>query len=181
MHLGPDVWGPHLWKALHMITMGYPNEPTDEQKKNYKSFFENFYLVIPCSVCSNNYKEHLIDIPLTNDVLKNKESLAKWVIDIHNLVNKATGKNILTHDEALALIKNNFQPLNSSVTDSDNIPIGVSSSINTTNYLPVDISIQNSEFKPIKKEIDENKFYPLWILMIILVALVMIAIAYKKN
>ena len=42
MQLGPSIWGPHLWKALHMISLGYPNEPNEEQKKNYRTFFENF-------------------------------------------------------------------------------------------------------------------------------------------
>ena len=69
MNLGPNIWGPHLWKALHMITMGYPNEPSEEDKKNYKSFFENLYLVIPCSICATNYKKHLnvIEQPALGD------------------------------------------------------------------------------------------------------------------
>ncbi len=177
MHLGPDVWGPHLWKSLHMITLGYPNEPTEEQRKNYKSFFENFHLVIPCSICANNYKQNLIDIPLTNDILKNKDSLIKWLIDIHNLVNKETGKGILSYEEAIALMKNNFQ-----TTTSEKKPLKtpepIPSSNSTIDSLPVNISIPNNENK---KDHDENKFYPLWILVVILVVLVMIAIAYKKS
>jgi hypothetical protein len=185
MHLGPDVWGPHLWKSLHMITLGYPNDATDEQRKNYKSFFEKFHLVIPCSICANNYKQHLIDIPLTNDILKNKDSLIRWLIDIHNLVNKETGKPILTHDEAIALMKNNFIPTNSqykSTTQPEPIASSMSTTtalpISSTPTLPINISVQNNENK---KDHDENKFYPLWILVVILVLLVMIAIAYKKS
>ena len=177
MHLGPDVWGPHLWKSLHMITMGYPNEPTDEQKKNYRYFFENFHLFIPCSICANNYKQHLIDIPLTNDSLKDKESLAKWVIDIHNLVNKETGKKIYSHEEALAHIRNNFEPLDSQ-KKLLSIPEAIPSSSSILNASPINISIPNDAPNATK---NENKFYPLWILVVILVILVMIAIAYKKS
>lgn len=178
MQLGPNIWGPHLWKSLHMITMGYPNEPTDEQKKNYKSFFENFYLVIPCSICANNYKQHLIDIPLTNNVLKNKDSLVRWVIDIHNLVNKETGKKVLSYEEAITLISNNFKSNEKEIT---NIPTGVSDIKN--NYgAPIDVDTQKDfQNKKKLKDNEENKFYPLWIMIIILVVLVMIAIAYKKN
>ena len=50
MQLGPNIWGPHLWKALHMISIGYPIEPNEEQKQNYRRFFETFYQVIPCSI-----------------------------------------------------------------------------------------------------------------------------------
>jgi hypothetical protein len=32
-------WGKHVWKALHYIAMGYPDNPTDQQKKDYKKFY----------------------------------------------------------------------------------------------------------------------------------------------
>jgi len=183
MQLGPNVWGPHLWKSLHMITLGYPNDATIEQKKNYRSFFENFHLVIPCSICANNYKQHLIDIPLTNESLKNKDSLIRWLIDIHNLVNKETGKDILSYDQAIAIMKNNFETTNSE--NKLKQPEPIASSISTTTALPIsppiNISLPNNENNLPKKDHDENKFYPLWILVVILVFLVMIAIAYKKS
>ena len=108
MRLGPNIWGPHLWKALHMISVGYPDEPNEEQKKNYKTFFENFYQVLPCSICSNNYKKNLKELPITNDTMKNQQNLVKWVIDIHNIVNKELKKPIIEYDDALLLIFNNF-------------------------------------------------------------------------
>ena len=108
MQLGPNIWGPHLWKALHMISIGYPNEPNEEQKQNYRRFFETFYQVIPCSICSNNYKNHLKELPITNDTMKNKQNLVNWVIDVHNIVNKEQGKPIIEYDDASLLIFNNF-------------------------------------------------------------------------
>ena len=103
MRLGPNIWGPHLWKALHMISFGYPNEPNEEQKKNYRTFFENFYQVLPCSICSNNYKKNLKELPITNDTMKNQQNLVKWVIDVHNIVNKELGKHVIEYDDALLL------------------------------------------------------------------------------
>ena len=35
----PDVWGPHGWKFIHYITLGYPENPTQMQKDKYKAFF----------------------------------------------------------------------------------------------------------------------------------------------
>ena len=29
---GPDVWGPHGWKFIHYVTLGYPDKPTKEDK-----------------------------------------------------------------------------------------------------------------------------------------------------
>ena len=37
----PEVWGPHAWIFLHSITFNYPDNPTDDEKKHYKNFFEN--------------------------------------------------------------------------------------------------------------------------------------------
>jgi hypothetical protein len=33
------IWGPAMWESLHCIAFGYPVEPTDEQRQNYKDFF----------------------------------------------------------------------------------------------------------------------------------------------
>ena len=151
MQIGPNIWGPHLWKALHMISIGYPNEPTEEQKKNYKSFFENLHYVIPCSICSNNYKRHLVELPITNEIMKNKQTLAKWVIDVHNIVNKEHGKPVMHHDDALLLIFNNFESSHTHIEQK----------------------------KEQKKETSSS--YTLWGLMVVLFVLVAIAVVYKKN
>lgn len=151
MQLGPNIWGPHLWKALHMISLGYPNEPNEEQKKNYKTFFENFYQVIPCSICSNNYKNNLKELPITNDTMKNQQNLVKWVINVHNIVNKEQGKPIIEYDDGLLLIFNNFN--------------------NSHKHK----HLQN------KQNTSTKTSYTLFLLLIILFILIIIAIVYKKN
>jgi hypothetical protein len=45
--MDPEFWGPSAWKFLHSITMSYPSEPTDKEKKVYKKFFEILGLVLP--------------------------------------------------------------------------------------------------------------------------------------
>lgn len=152
MLLGPNIWGPHLWKALHMISIGYPSEPNEEQKQNYKYFFENVYKVIPCSVCSNNYKKHLIELPIVNETMKNRQNLAKWLINIHNIVNKEHGKIEIDPDEALLLIFNNFNDKNKH-NNTDNKSVHDTS--NSSNIL--------------------------CILILIFFILISIAIIYKKN
>jgi len=156
MLLGPNIWGPHLWQALHMISIGYPNEPTDEQKQHYKTFFENFYQVIPCTICSNNYKKNLRELPITEDTIKNRQNLANWLINIHNIVNKELGKNVIEPDDALLLIFNNFN--------------------NTNNNKHTDNEQITETFKN-----EETEMYSLCILIIIFVILIIIAVVYKKN
>ena len=91
--MDPEVWGPHAWIFLHTITLTYPHNPTDQDKKNYKMFFYNLSNVLPCSHCSQNYKIHLKQLPI-DPFLENKKLLVSWLIQIHNLTNNNLKKNI---------------------------------------------------------------------------------------
>lgn len=97
------IWGPHAWIFLHSITLSYPSCPTNQDKKNYKSFFESLKDILPCDKCKLNYSNHLITTPLTDKILSNKESFIKWLIDIHNNVNKENGKPIMDYDSILRM------------------------------------------------------------------------------
>lgn len=98
---GPDVWGPHGWKFIHYITLGYPYNPTESDKKEYKLFFSLLGSVIPCSICGNNYIEHLKIKPLTDEVLSNKQKFIEWGINMHNLVNMENHKKVLTYEDGM--------------------------------------------------------------------------------
>ena len=105
----PDKWWPNVWQALHYITLGYPEKPTEDQKKKYKNFFVLLKDTLPCSVCANHYGENLKKMPLTDKDLKNKESLIKWLINFHNIVNEMKDKPIIKYIEARKLIDTNTQ------------------------------------------------------------------------
>jgi hypothetical protein len=108
MGYGPDVWGPHGWKFIHFITMGYPETPTEEDKKTYKKFFEMLGSVIPCKICGDHYNSHIKKHPIDDKILKDKDSLMAWGVEIHNIVNKNNGKKIYSVEEGIAdIVKNN--------------------------------------------------------------------------
>lgn len=100
MSIGPTVWGPVTWQSMHYISLGYPTNPTLEQKEIYKNYYLSYQIVLPCSICANHYKENLKKIPLTDDILDDREKLIKWVIDIHNEVNIVKNKKVLSYEEA---------------------------------------------------------------------------------
>jgi hypothetical protein len=104
---GPDVWGPHGWKFIHYITLGYPNNPTEQDKKKYYDFFTTLKYVIPCPICSTHFIENLTENPLSQEVLKNKINLIQWGIDMHNLVNIKNKKKIYTYEEGIKDILTN--------------------------------------------------------------------------
>ena len=105
---GPNVWGPHAWKFLHFVTLGYPNNPTENDKKKYKLFFMLLQDTLPCSICAKHFGENLKKKPLTDKDLSSKENLIYWLIDFHNVVNKMNNNKVYNRQEAVNLLLTNF-------------------------------------------------------------------------
>ena len=59
-----SVWGPTMWKTLHLITFSYPEKPSFSHRKQFYDFFNNLRYIIPCVYCRKNYIEHLNEIPI---------------------------------------------------------------------------------------------------------------------
>jgi hypothetical protein len=103
--MGPETWGPHGWKFIHFITMGYPTHPTKYDKQNYLTFFNNLTKVIPCSFCADHFKDHMRLHPLNNIVLSSRDNLMAWGINMHNLVNTMHKKQTISKEEGIKLIR----------------------------------------------------------------------------
>jgi hypothetical protein len=99
--MNPEIWGHHGWIFLHSITLVYPDTPTKEDKENVINFFMNTGNVLPCYKCRNNYKKHLVKYPMNDTILKNRENLVKWLINIHNEVNISQDKPILNYEDVV--------------------------------------------------------------------------------
>lgn len=109
-NIKPSVWGPPGWKFMHYVSLGYPDAPNETDKQQYKEFYESLQHVLPCHTCAQNYKDNLRTMPI-KDALGSRDSLIKWVIDIHNKVNIETGKKQLDYNEALNLYLTQQSPL----------------------------------------------------------------------
>ena len=92
------IWGPHAWIFLHSITMAYPENPTEQDKKDYTNFFTNLHTILPCSICKTHYKDNLKKIPIQ---LNNRKELVNWLINIHNSVNKSNNKKQYSYQEVI--------------------------------------------------------------------------------
>jgi hypothetical protein len=82
--------------------MGYPEHPTNTIRDKYRNFFYNIGSVLPCNKCQMNFRKHMEQIPI-EPALINRGKLVEWLIDIHNLTNKDTGKKELSHDEVIKI------------------------------------------------------------------------------
>lgn len=87
-----SVWGPPLWHILHTISFNYPIKPTKQQKVDYYNFYSNLKNILPCKYCRDNLTQNLKNLPLTMDVFKNRDSLSKYVYELHELVNTMLNK-----------------------------------------------------------------------------------------
>ena len=105
--MDPNIWGPHGWYFLHSITLAYPDNPTENDKTIYKNFFESLKDILPCDKCRVHFNQTLMTYPIENH-LQNKESLFKWLVDVHNRVNIDNDKREYTYDEITELYENMY-------------------------------------------------------------------------
>lgn len=84
------VWGGPAWVANHAITFGYPVEPTDVDKQNYKDYFFALGNVLPCKYCRESYNVFIRqgDTAMKDEDLTNRRSLTEWFYRLHEAVNK---------------------------------------------------------------------------------------------
>jgi hypothetical protein len=87
-----SVWGPPMWHILHTISFNYPINPTEKQKKHYYKYYSNLKNILPCKYCRDNLANNLKTLPLTINVMKSRETLSRWVYELHELVNNMLGK-----------------------------------------------------------------------------------------
>lgn len=87
------IWGPSLWNTMHNVSFNYPPYPSDKEKQKYKLFYTSLSYVIPCEVCRLSYAKFIKtgDFELNDNVLESRDTLTKWVYDLHNKVNEKTG------------------------------------------------------------------------------------------
>lgn len=108
--MNPNIWGPHAWIFLHTITLNYPNFPTNEEKEQHKKFFESLQHTIPCLECAKHYGNNVKKYPLTPNILKNRNNLVRWLINMHNQVNISTNKPTLTVDKVIRIYYDLYRP-----------------------------------------------------------------------
>ena len=81
--MDPKEWGAPTWTFLHVLTF-----KSQASYNTLKTFFMNVQYLLPCSVCRNNYQEHLKILPFP----ATKKELVSWLIQFHNRVNQTREK-----------------------------------------------------------------------------------------
>lgn len=103
-----NIWGPPAWTFLHTVTYNYPENPTEDDKRNFYNFFMNLQHVLPCEKCKGHYKQNIKKYDLKNN-LDSRQELVKWLIDLHNDINKDNGKPVWSYSEVYNKYQNMYK------------------------------------------------------------------------
>lgn len=124
----PKLWGKSGWIFLHSVTLGYPNNPTEEDKNNYKIFFNSIKNILPCNNCRQNYSNSIEKYNLTDDVLITRDTLVNWLINIRSDDRYTFNKNI-----SVKTILNEIGITANSMKIMPNNILNTTNTLNTTN------------------------------------------------
>lgn len=86
----PKIWGPSLWKFMHLMADAYPETPNDAHAESAKQFFISLRYLLPCEKCRTHYSS-LLDVrpPET----QTGQKLQEWVLWLHNEINNRVSKS----------------------------------------------------------------------------------------
>ena len=99
-------WGPHTWYILHYISLTWHKSLIPF----YIKFIHLLKETIPCYTCYTNFKSKLRKPNNSIEYnCKEKERMIKWLVNLHNDVNKSNRTRIYTVDEVKNIyLKNNI-------------------------------------------------------------------------
>lgn len=96
--MNTNCWGPGAWNFLHAISFNYPDQPSEKDKQDHITLFTHLQNILPCPTCRDEYAKMLSQFPV-KDAVHSKEALTRWLVDIHNRVNKRLNKPHMPFDQ----------------------------------------------------------------------------------
>lgn len=90
---GPEYWGAPCWLFLEAVVLGYFPDPNLQEQEDYRNLFESLRYTLPCRECAEHYTDYLEAHPVD---VSNKYNLLKWLIGLHNDVNRRNKKSEYT-------------------------------------------------------------------------------------
>ncbi len=89
-NLKPQVWGKNAWMFLYSVALGYPNDPTNAEKRAAKQMVESLQYMLPCHACRDNFVREIDAAPI-DDALKCSDSFVEYLCKLENSVSARTG------------------------------------------------------------------------------------------
>jgi hypothetical protein len=98
------LFGPPLWKFIHITSLNFPLNPTPRQSRSYFNFFDSLCDILPCGVCRVEFCKLIETGPLkmTKRIFEQSPGEARgsarlrvfaYSVALHHAVNVRTGKS----------------------------------------------------------------------------------------
>ena len=85
----PRIFGPAIWRALHILAEGYPIKATKGERRHCRRFLQSLGSLLPCSHCAEHFRRYLQTHDLHSGT-KGRKELVSFLIGAHNQVSAHT-------------------------------------------------------------------------------------------
>ena len=91
-------WGSSGWIFLHCVSFSYSTKPSIEERRNMLNFLLSVGHVLPCRRCRSHYNHRVQHLVISSAVLDNRETLSRFLVDLHNDVNTRLGRRTMDYE-----------------------------------------------------------------------------------
>jgi hypothetical protein len=84
---------------MHVSGFHYPEQPTPEQREGAENWLLGIAWMLPCPRCRDHFSALLEECTLAG-IVKDRESLSRFLVRAHNDVNKRNGKEEWSYGRA---------------------------------------------------------------------------------
>lgn len=99
-----SIWGPLFWKTLHCMIIHINDSLFQSEKQILWENIKGIINIIPCPYCKQHATNYIKKV--NHNSFKNKESMIKYIHNLHNEVNERLKKPIMDYETHLTLYKN---------------------------------------------------------------------------
>lgn len=98
----PLVWGPPLWRALHIAAVFSDRLSV---RNEWPALLQYIQSGLPCPDCTGHYRRWIASHPFVkgNNAPDVRKQAHEWLVALHNDVNVRTGKPTMTPDAVATL------------------------------------------------------------------------------
>lgn len=85
----PTIWGPEMWRVLHVMALSFPRKPSKEEQDAALSFLLSLKVLLPCKKCRDNYGMYISEdgpLKLSRRHVSSREDFFRYSVLLHNLV-----------------------------------------------------------------------------------------------
>ena len=100
----PVLWGPHVWRFLHVAAALPPQRLRAREK--WRAALEALRVALPCPECTGHYQAWHRSHPFRSMMGPSavRRAAIRWVLDLHNDVNRRRGVAAWTPAQAEAAV-----------------------------------------------------------------------------